>query len=213
VALSELAVSLGRRFARVATRAVVARPWSWRLLRAPLRKQFDSLAAAWEGRVGPEGLMPLGAALERLELPPTRVLDLGTGTGKAARVAAKLFPAAEIVGVDLSGQMIREARRLLPTELEKRVRYEVADASTLPFESGGFDLVLLMNMIPFFEELARVVAPDGTLVFAFTSGPETPIYVPTRTLQERLIPHGFERWEEIQAGPGTAVIARRAKRV
>ena len=66
-------------------------------------------------------------------------------------------------------------------------------------------------MIPFFEELARVTAPGGTVVFAFSSGPRTPIYVPTEKLRERLEPLGFEAIEEIAAGPGTAVLARRAE--
>ena len=71
--------------------------------------------------------MPLGAALDRLSAPPRRVLDLGTGTGKAARVVAKRFPDAEVVGVDLAPEMVEEARRLLPGELAGRVRFEVAD--------------------------------------------------------------------------------------
>src|SRR5439155_19928690 len=104
--------TLARRFARLTTRAVFARPVLWRVFRFPLRKQFDAMASSWEGRRGPEALVPLGAALERLERPPARVLDLGTGTGKGARVVAKLFPDAEVVGVDLSGPMIEEARRL-----------------------------------------------------------------------------------------------------
>ena len=37
-------------------------------------------------------------------------------------------------------------------------------------------------MIPFFDELARVVRPGGTLVVAFSLGPQTPIYVSTRTI-------------------------------
>lgn len=206
--MSEQLIELGRRFARFVTRAVVARPELWRLFRAPLRKQFDSLAPQWEGRVGPEGLLPLGAALERVDAPE-RALDVGTGTGKAARVVAKLFPGAEVVGVDLSERMIGEAKRLLPEELAGRVHFQTADASALPFASGQFDLVVLMNMIPFFDELARVAAPGATLVFAFTSGSATPIYVSTDTLRERLAPHGFETWDELAAGSGTAVIARR----
>ena len=55
----------GRRFARLTTRVVVARPALWRLFRGPTRRQFGSLAASWEGRIGPEGLVPLGAALDR----------------------------------------------------------------------------------------------------------------------------------------------------
>jgi SAM-dependent methyltransferase len=195
------------------TRAVVARPRVWGLFRGPLRRQFDRLAAGWEARLGPEALIPLGAALERLQSPPRRVLDLGTGTGKAARVAAGRFPQAKVIGVDLAPAMIEEARRLLPAELSDRVRFEVADASRLPFEDGAFDLVVLLNMIPFFEELARVTAPGGRVVFASSFGSETPIYVPPETLRKRVAPLGFGEFEELSAGDGTAFLATRDDRV
>jgi SAM-dependent methyltransferase len=202
---------LGRRFARFVTTAVVARPTLWRLLRRPLRSQFEHLAPVWDKRRGPETLIPLGAALDRLDDAPQRILDLGTGTGAAARVIARRFPDAEVVGVDLAPKMVEEARARLPADLAGRVRFEVGDASTLEFEPGAFDLVVLLNMIPFFEELARVTAPGGTVIFAFSSGPDTPIYVPTERLRERLEPLGFEGFEEVAAGPGTAVTARRAE--
>lgn len=199
-----------RRFARLATRAVVARPRLWCVFRRPLRAMFDRLAAGWDSRRGAEDVASLAAALDRLEAEPARVVDLGTGTGLAARLVARRFPRAAVVGVDLSPVMIDEARRLLPDDLRARVRYDVADASALPFADGEFDLVVLLNMIPFFDELARVTAPGGTLVLAFSSGPETPIYVPPETLRQRLTPLGFERFEEIEASPATALIARRA---
>jgi SAM-dependent methyltransferase len=183
----------------------------WRLFRSPLRKQFDVLASGWEERVGPEGLIPLGAALDRLAEPPADVLDLGTGTGKGARIVARRFPDAQVVGVDISPAMIERARALLPGDLHGRVRFEVADASELRFEDGAFDLVTLLNMIPFFGELARVVAPGGHLAFAFSFGAETPIYVPPETLRERLAPLGFGEFEELAAGQGSAFLATRAR--
>jgi SAM-dependent methyltransferase len=207
--VSELVLAAGRRFARLTTRAVVARPRVWRLLRGPLRRQFDRLAAGWETRLGPEALLPLDAALDRLSSPPRRVLDLGTGTGKAARVVAKRFPQAEVVGVDLSPAMIEEAQKVLPAELSGRVRFEVADASRLPFEDGAFDLVVLLNMIPFFGELARVTAPGGRVAAASSFGPQTPIYVPPETLRKRLAPLGFGDFEELTEGEGIALLATR----
>ena len=201
--------SAGRRFARVTTRIVVARPVLWRLFRRPIRRQFGSLASSWEGRIGPEGLVPLGAALDRLDEPPSKVLDLGTGTGKAARVVAKRFPGAEVVGVDLAPEMVREAKELLPTELAGRVTFEVADGASLPFPDAAFDLVVLQNMIPFFEELGRVVRPGGRAIFAFSRGAETPIWVPPEKLRARLEKVGFGHVQELAAGTGVAVLAAR----
>jgi SAM-dependent methyltransferase len=200
---------LGRRYARFVTDTVVARPALWRVLRGPLRSQFDRLAGEWEGRRGREALAPLESALDRVP-SAARALDLGTGTGKAARAVASRYPEATVVGVDIAPAMVAEAARLLPAELAGRVRFEVADASALPYADASFDLVVLMNMIPFFAELGRVTAPGGVVVFAFFSGPQTPIYVSPETLRARLGSAGFGSFEELAAGEGTAFLARRS---
>jgi SAM-dependent methyltransferase len=200
---------LGKRFARITTNAVVAQPGLWRVFRAPMRKQFDWIASTWEEDRTPDHVAPVEAALERLDREPMRILDLGTGTGLAARLLANRFERATIVGVDLSTEMVEEARRRLPPELAQRARFEAADASRLPFGDGEFDLVVLLNMIPFFPELARVTAPGGTIVFASSYGAGTPIYVPPETIEEKLGRLGFTDLEEIDAGEGTAVIAKR----
>jgi SAM-dependent methyltransferase len=208
--VSGLVEAAGKRFARLATRAVVAQPRLWRFFRGPLRVQFDRLAPAWHGRLGPEALAALAAALDSLEEAPRRALDLGTGTGKGAIFVAERFPAADVVGVDLSPEMIAEARRVLPPGLAERVRFEVADAAELPFEDGAFDVVVLLNMIPFFPELRRVTAPGGTVIVSSAFGPGTPIWTPPETLRARLEPLGFAGFEELAAGPGTALLAKRA---
>lgn len=207
--MTERLYELGKRFARFATDMVVARPRLWRLFRGPLRKQFDWIAAGWEEGRSPEHGAVVEAALARLDSEPRRLLDLGTGTGIAARLLADRYPAAEVVGVDLSREMIEEARKRVPDSLRDRIRFEVADASALPFGDGEFDLVVLLNMIPFFDELARVTASGGAIVFASSYGAETPIYVPPATIKEKLGRLGFTEFDEVAAGEGTSVIAAR----
>jgi ubiquinone/menaquinone biosynthesis C-methylase UbiE len=109
--------------------------------------------------------------------------------------------------------MLAEARQSLPAELEGRVRFEPADASALSYEDGSFELVTLANMIPFFDELARVVAPGGAVVFAFSGGAGTPIYVPPERLRSELERRGFTDFAEFQAGRGTSFLARKPDRV
>jgi ubiquinone/menaquinone biosynthesis C-methylase UbiE len=200
---------LGRKFARFATNQVLRRPGAWRFLRALIRLQFDRIAPIWDLNRSPQAFASLEAALDSLETPPRHVLDVGTGTGSAAFMAAGRFPEAQIVGVDLAGGMLAEARRKLPSGLADRVRFEEADAERLPFADASFDLVTLANMIPFFDELARVLAPGGTIVFSFSAGPQTPIYVPPERLRRELSRRGFADFATFAAGSGEALVARR----
>jgi ubiquinone/menaquinone biosynthesis C-methylase UbiE len=89
------------------------------------------------------------------------------------------------------------------------VRFEVGDASALAFPDGAFELVVLSNMIPFFAELARVVAPRGTLVLSFSRGAETPIYVAPERLRPELDRRGFTEFAEFSAPPAEALRAKR----
>jgi ubiquinone/menaquinone biosynthesis C-methylase UbiE len=206
-------VSLGQRFARLTTGIVVRRPRLWFLLRGPMRFQFDRLAPQWDSlRSSDTAYAPYEAALEQVEPPPKRALDLGTGTGGAAFAIASRFPQAEVIGVDLAKRMIELARGKLTDELRGRVRFEVADAARLPYADLSFDLVGLSNMIPFFDELDRVLAPGGFLIVAFSGGAGTPIYVPTERLRSELSRRGFTDFAEFSTDPGTALLARKGAR-
>jgi SAM-dependent methyltransferase len=99
---------------------------------------------------------------------------------------------------------------MAPPELAERVRFEAADAARLPFEDDSFDLVLLANMIPFFDELDRVLAPGGYLLVSFSAGPETPIWVPPERLRRELGARGFTDFADFEGGGGTALLARKA---
>lgn len=201
---------LGRRFARLVTTTVVRRPRLWRLFRGPLRRQFDALAAVWERRIGPAHLDALQEALAHLP-QPERALDLGTGTGAAAVAVARRFPGAEVIGVDLSPAMIDVASASLPPELEGRVRFVEADASALPLPTGSCQLVTLLNMIPFFDELERVLAPSGTLLVSYSRGPATPIWVSSDVLRQELGRRGFSHFADFASGPATCLAARRGE--
>jgi ubiquinone/menaquinone biosynthesis C-methylase UbiE len=172
-----------------------------------VRRQFDSLAPVWDSMRLEDTLAPYEAALDRLSGPPARILDVGTGTGAGAIKLADRFPDASVVGVDLSEAMLEHARRNTPADLA--VTYRRADASALPFADASFDLVAHANMIPFFDEVARVVALGGHALFAFSSGAATPIYVPPERLRQELARRGFTDFAEVQAARGNALLARK----
>ena len=200
-------MTAGQRFVRFVTDVVVRVPFAWRVFRGPITRSFDKLAPTWEGRISNERLAPIKVALGGLAEPPATVLDLGTGTGRVARVVAETWPQADVVGADLSPGMIEEARRL-----GGNVHYDVADASGLPYPDGAFELVTMSNMIPFFDELARVTAPGGSVIVAFTMGDKTPIYVHFARVRSELERRGFSHVADFDAGTGTALLAKKGDR-
>jgi ubiquinone/menaquinone biosynthesis C-methylase UbiE len=188
---------------------VVRRPSLWPVFRPLLRTQFDRLASEWDAMRGPDALAPYEAALARVNGDVRDVLDVGTGTGAGARALARHFVGAKITGIDVAPAMVEEARRLLPPDVTDRVAFRIGDAAKLPFEARAFDLVAHANMIPFLDEVARVLRPGGWTLFAFSSGSETPIYVAPERLRRELERRGFTDFAEIAAGRGSAVLARR----
>ena len=190
---------------------LVARfPRSWRLLRTPTTRFFDRLAPEWDARTArPERMAPLEAALEAAPGEPRRILDLGTGTGAAATLLAERYPAAEVTGVDISEPMIELAREKLPPALADRLRFEVADASELPFSGGEFDLVVQVSTPAFFGETARVLAPGGHLVVVSSLGTGTPFHTPIELLRRGFEREGLAWVTDGAAGPGTYYVLRK----
>jgi ubiquinone/menaquinone biosynthesis C-methylase UbiE len=198
---------VGRSFARFATNVAVRFPRLWPLVRPLVRKQFDLLAPVWDSMRSPDAFAPLAAALGAVDGPVEVALDVGTGTGAAALEIAERFPAARVVGVDIAPEMVERARE--KASGRANLSFEVGDASALRHDDASFDLVTAANMIPFFDELARVVRPGGTLVVAFSLGPQTPIYVRSERMRKELDARGFTQFAEIDAGRGTALVARK----
>ena len=204
--------ALGQRFARLATNAVLRNPRLWPFFRPLVRKQFDAIAGSWDTMRDPTHLAPYEAGLAAVDPAPSTALDLGTGTGQGAFAIARRFPHAQVVGVDLAEEMLAEARRKTPAELSERVRFQRGDASALPFADASFDVVAHANMIPFFDELERVLVPGGQALFAFSLGPGTPIYVAPDRLQDELRRRGFTEFASFEAGKGSALLARKGAR-
>jgi len=98
------------------------------------------------------------------------VLDVATGTGNVALVAAQR--GARVAGLDLTPELLETAQRRA-AELGLVVDWVEGDAEALPFDDAGFDRVLSAFGIQFAprhrqtaDELARVCKPGGLIALA-----------------------------------------------
>lgn len=100
-----------------------------------------------------------------------RVLDVGCGTGIMA--PAVLSKKARYQGVDLSRNMILEAKAKYGDieAAEDSVVFAVADVEKMPFPDAHYDVLLALGLLEYFEnpqhvvdEIVRVVKPGGSII-------------------------------------------------
>jgi len=107
-----------------------------------------------------------------------RVLDIGTGTGHTALAFAPHV--REVVALDLTEEMLREARKLAQERRVENVTFQTADVHWLPRElEASFDLVTCRRAAHHFSdidralsEMARTLRPSGMLLIDDRSVPE-----------------------------------------
>jgi SAM-dependent methyltransferase len=160
---------------------VVRAPWLWPLVRRPTQRFWNKMASQWGGRASPDRAAALEAGAREVPGTPARILEIGSGTGDGTTALRNVFPDAEITGIDLSEEMVKQARQAVPG-----ATFQVGDAARLPFEDGSFDLIAQLN-VPFYpRQVRRVVKPDGHILVASTLGRLTPYYTPHSILRRRL---------------------------
>ncbi|MFZ3211235.1 MAG: methyltransferase domain-containing protein [Terriglobales bacterium] len=114
------------------------------------------------------------ATLRLMDIKPgERVLDLGCGAGWATRILARLVSEGprgfgQIVGLDISDEMIRHARAA--SRDFDNIMYVWGSAEKIPWEENYFDRVLSVESFYYYpdpdralNELFRVMAPRGRL--------------------------------------------------
>jgi len=148
------------------------------------REDWNRVAPAWEkwDRQLDENMAFVNYRLiadARLR-PGQRVLDLGSGTGCPALLAAQAVGhGGSVVGLDLAERMLAVARRKAATLGLSNVTFQTADITTLPFEPASFDAVISRFCFMFLPEIpkalaeiVRVLKPAGYLAAAVWSVPE-----------------------------------------
>ena len=85
-------------------------------------------------------------------LRPRRLLETAAGTGVVTAALHRALPDASIVATDLNQPMLNQAALRIAAP---GVRFEAADALELPFDDGGFDLVVCQFGVMFYPDKVR----------------------------------------------------------
>lgn len=147
---------------------------------AAVKSQFGAAAAAYAVSRVHIGGDDLDAMLASVDLTGSeRVLDLGTGAGHTAFAFARR--AAEVVGLDVTPEMVAVARDQAVKLGAANVRFEEGDAEALPFEDASFDIVASRHSAHHFadpivalREARRVLRPGGHFLLVDVVAPEDP---------------------------------------
>ncbi len=180
--------------------ATDATTWSADQAKA-MADQFDELAQAWDAERGGYRATPACDALARGgPWPAGLCVEVGAGTGLLTPHLARVWP--NLVAVDISQFMIARSRH------PWRVR---ADAAHLPLPDGVAAAVVIGDAPLFAAETARVLTPDGVILWSNALGVDAPFHVPTSTLIDALGTATHTDWEAVEssAGWGSWAVLRR----
>jgi malonyl-CoA O-methyltransferase len=129
--------------------------------------------------------------LEQLEVleakVPKRVLDVGSGPGRASGVMKGRWPKCEVIALDIALPMLRQVPK--NTRFWRPINRVCAEAMHLPFADNSIDLVfsnLCLQWVPdlpaALAEFRRVLREGGLLLFS-SFGPDTLIELREAYLQ------------------------------
>ena len=112
---------------------------------------------------------------------PKQILDIATGTGDFAILAAKRLKPTRIIGADISEEMMEVARRKVNQQrLERVISFQHEDCMQLSFADGTFDAVTVAygarnfeNLDTGLKEICRVLRPGGHLLLLELASPKS----------------------------------------
>jgi SAM-dependent methyltransferase len=137
------------------------------------------------------------AILEAAQLRPgLRVLDLASGVGDPAlSIAAEVAPSGRVTATDLGPGMISLAEELAGKKGIANIEFREANAESLPFADGSYDVLTCRFGIMFFPDLAkalrecfRVLKPGGRVAFVAWGIKEQPFFTTTAGILLKHVP-------------------------
>ena len=117
-------------------------------------------------------------AIKKINNNPSKILDIATGTGDLAILAAK-YTNAQITAIDISEEMLKIGQQKTNNhKLSKRIKFTSADAENLFFKNESFDAITIgfgvrnfENLNKGLEESYRVLKKDGYVIILEPSFP------------------------------------------
>jgi demethylmenaquinone methyltransferase/2-methoxy-6-polyprenyl-1,4-benzoquinol methylase len=113
---------------------------------------------------------------------PSRVMDVGTGTGDLAVRIARELSKAHVVGYDFSAPMLEEAKKKAKKHNLQNIEFIEGDAAEMPFEDNQYDVTGISfafrnitfknpNTKLYLQEIWRTLKPGGKFVIVESSQP------------------------------------------
>jgi ubiquinone/menaquinone biosynthesis C-methylase UbiE len=180
-----------------------------------LREEFNRWADAGRGDSMEKDHLPITLPLlDKMHLRPAdNVLDVGSGSGWLARRIASQVPEGRVVGMDISDEMIRVARR--NSIDHDNILYVVGEAAEIPWEPNFFHHAMSVESAYYWpdpaagiRELHRVLRPGGAawiLINYYTDNPHSHQWGPLLAVPTHLL-SGAE-WMDLFDRAGFAQIA------
>jgi len=134
-----------------------------------LREEFNRWAEAGRGEGMEQDHLPITLpVLERMRLAPAdNVLDIGCGAGWLSRRLAKLVPEGRVVGMDVSDEMIRHARRASVDH--GNLLFVVGEVAEIPWQPNFFSHAISVESSYYWpdsgagiKDIHRVLHPGGS---------------------------------------------------
>ncbi len=123
-----------------------------------VQQLFDEWARAGRGSRMEKGHWPTSSQiLNRLDLKPGQLfLDIGCGNGYCVAWAAdRVAPGGKAIGLDLSPDMIAEAKT---HHSKPSVEFIIGQAETLPFETATFDSIINIESLYYYRDIPQVLS-------------------------------------------------------
>jgi ubiquinone/menaquinone biosynthesis C-methylase UbiE len=176
-------------------------------------RSYDAVADVWNRVQAPRNAVIARDLLLLADTEPgARALDVGTGTGALAGVAAELTAGRQVVGIDVSPAMLEVAHRS-----HADVGFVAAQAIDLPFRDGRFDIVAGNFVLHHFPrpstalfDMLRVLRSGGRLALSTWGAGEDDLDKTWRELVEEIVGPDLARDAIQRSAPGRDRFADRA---